>query len=747
MEIPFMTYNLESGTTAERMCLKGDVDNFFNFKGIRVDGVAADALRHRNRPDGVFALQMTTSTGTRRDMLLFYEGDVHAKDSGKKDSGCPNCHKMYQCMAQCHAKSPTMAGCAVFAAMEYATSDKIVSFLQDMFVAHVFVFTAMTHYNYMLDTPRIARSNARAPTFLGSILKLQPEVDYDFVIGINMAYKTDAQPFASTSFFDKRITSMLNGLHQTANVTIELDDNFQNIVGTEHHQFTIGSVTIVFVAIPRAPRDALKNGVVPGFLYPMHMREIITWQGDDATLANGCYAANNILKVTMLNGLDFKLKKKMMLNTSVLTFQGAVGNTALDCTTGFFYIAIPLAYYTTQQFDFINYHFDYSYCVSKIKFKELLEIFKDTMRTTNTLKSSVLMFKNNNNSLFHEICVRTHSYTEEIAGDFKLFLCEVCRWKDADVNQPASPDIFFRTLGIYSLQNAIDFAFEVKQNQNATYSTLLSSYPVGAQMTIKQCMKKLTENEAYAYIHRDDLVTAISALTLHAPDDDGGPPDPLLQAWQAFEELVGDGFEVSNWSVEFPNATLDQKAAFLQTSQDQSLLRTILVHSYKKTLLRWNKTVQPDTNPIPATGGVYQEFQNGAKLRLGILAGESPATASTLNFIRLQYAVDMPSFDTRYQMNLDGSELILEPDHAGRQFRLQYKDIAAQLRQTIRQTSNLPTTLYVEEGTYFMKFTTTAAIFTGDRMLTLFNNAASAIARSIFPALDDVAQPDRKSVV
>ena len=121
--------------------------------------------------------------------------------------------------------------------------------------------------------------------------------------------------------------------------------------------------------------------------------------------------------------------------------------------------------------------------------------------------------------------------------------------------------------------------------------------------------------------------------------------------------------------------------------------------------------------------------------------GESPATASTLTFIRLQYAVDMPSFDTRYQMILDGSELILEPDHAGRPFRLQYKDIAAQLRQTIRQTSNLPTTLYVEEGAYFMKFTTAAAIFTGDRMLTLFNNAASAIARSIFPALDDVAQP------
>ena len=437
----------------------------------------------------------------------------------------------------------------------------------------------------------------------------------------------------------------------------------------------------------------------------------------------------------------------MMLNTSVLTFAGAVGNTALDCTTGFFYIAIPVAYYTTQQFDFINGRLDYSYCVSKTKFKELLEIFKDTMRTTNTLKSSVLMFKKNNDSLFQQICDSTHDETEEIAGDFKLFLCEVCRWKDADVNQPSSPDIFFRTLGIYSLQNAIDFAFEVKQTQNATYSALLSSYPVGAQMTIKQCMKKLTENEAYAYIKRDGLDTAMSALTLHVPDDDDDAPNPLLESWKAFEKLVGDCFEVSNWRVEFPVCTPDQKVTFLQGSQDQSLMKTVLIHSYKRILLKWNKTVDVGPTPIEATGGVYQAFQIGDKLKPGNMTGVSAAIASTLTFVRLQYAVEMPRLDTRYKMSLDGSDLTFEAELAAGEFRLVYNDIAPQLRQDLSQIKTIPTEVYVEEGRYFMKFTPRQAIFTTVGIMNLYNDAANTIARAIFntvfPETSNIAAPGR----
>jgi hypothetical protein len=749
MTTTLMTYNLETGTTAERMHLAGAVDHFFNFKGIKADGTTA--LRHQTRPDGVFALQMTSCTGKPKDMVLFYEGDVHAKDSGKTAfEGCPNCHKMYQYMAQCQAKSAEMAGCAVFAAMEYATSDEIVPFICDMFRAHVFVFTAMAHYNYMLDAPRL-RSNKREPTFLGSVLTLNNDVDYDFVIGINMAYKTDALQFKSTGFFDTRIRMMLTGLHQATNVDIELHDNLKFIVDTKHYQCTIGSVAIVFVAIPRAPTDALR-GRSAGFLYPMHMQEIITWGGDDAELPKDCNAATDLLSVDMNNNNNFRFKKKMMLNTSVLTFGGAVGNTALDCTTGFFYIAIPLAYYTTQQFSFINDRLDYSYCVSKKKFKDLLEIFKETMKTTKTSKASVLMFKENKKSLFHELCASTHIETEKVASDFKLFLCEACRWKDEDVNQESSPDIFFRTLGIYSLQNAIDFAFEVKQTQNNTYTAMLSSYPVGAQMTIKQCMKKLTENEAYAYIQRDGLDTAMSALTLTAQnnDDDDDAPDPVLEMWKNFEKLVGDCFAVSDWRVDFlPNTDEAERDRLLALSNDQSLLRTVLIHSYKRTLLTWIKTTSLSDLAVEPTRDDYQAFLSGGKFRRR-MGSITTATGADLNFIKLQYAVEMPRFITLYRVTIDSTEMNLKPEHVAREFRLTYRDIAEQLRRDIEQikTINDISEVHVLEDGFFMKFTRVTSIFSSDyskNIMATFTSAASTVGKTIFdrffPAISTVTQP------
>jgi hypothetical protein len=748
MTTTLMTYNLETGTTAELMKLAGAVGHFFNFKGIKADGTTA--LRHQTRPDGVFALQMNSCTGRTRDMVLFYEGDVHVKDAGKTPTlGCPNCHKMYQYMAQCQAKSPDMAGCAVFAAMEYATSDKIVPFMNDMFRAHVFVFTAMAHYNYMIDAPRL-RSNTRARTFLGSVCKLEDDVDYDFVIGINMGYNTDGTAFQSTSFFDIRIRAMLTGLHQAANVTITLHDKLKEIVNTEYHQCMIGSVSIVFVAIPRAPKDALR-GDSPGFLYPMHMQEIIEWQGDDADLIKNVNVATGLLTVTTNNINNFKFKKKMMLNTSVLTFGGAVGNTALDCTTGFFYIAIPLAYYTTQQFDFINDRLDYSYCTSKQKFKDLLYIFKDTMKTTKTSKASVLMFGDNKKSLFHTLCTSTHEETQPIANDFKLFLCEACRWKDEDVHQEASPDIFFRTLGICSLQNAIDFAFEVKQTQNNTYTALLSSYPVGAQMTIKQCMKKLTENEAYAYIERDGLDTAMSALTLTAPndDDDDDAPDPLLEIWKNFEKFVGYCFDLSDWKVEFPQNILAEKQAELSKAfEGQSLLRTVLIHSYKRTQLKWNKITPLIDSAVYPTSGDYQAFLSGGKIKQGY--------TSAITSIILEYAVDMPSFNTLYRVHIDGVDMNLKPDHTMRNFHLTYRGVAEQVRRDIEQIKTMgdKMEIYVLEEGYFMKFTLlSGSIFSSDvvkNMKTTFTSAANAVGKTIFerffPPMADVAEPEGAAV-
>jgi hypothetical protein len=91
----------------------------------------------------------------------------------------------------------------------------------------------------------------------------------------------------------------------------------------------------------------------------------------------------------------------------------------------------------------------------------------------------------------------------------------------------ASPQIIFRTLGIFSLQNAIDFACEMKANPNKTYSGLLASYPVGTQLLIQQCMKKLSGNDAYAYIGqtgKSDAKTADQQEQVDSDDEDANAP-------------------------------------------------------------------------------------------------------------------------------------------------------------------------------------------------------------------------------
>lgn len=45
----------------------------------------------------------------------------------------------------------------------------------------------------------------------------------------------------------------------------------------------------------------------------------------------------------------------------------------------------------------------------------------------------------------------------------------------------------------------MDFAFDIQTGQNEVYSKMLLSYPIGTQIVIKQCMKKLTENGTPAY--------------------------------------------------------------------------------------------------------------------------------------------------------------------------------------------------------------------------------------------------------
>jgi hypothetical protein len=50
----------------------------------------------------------------------------------------------------------------------------------------------------------------------------------------------------------------------------------------------------------------------------------------------------------------------------------------------------------------------------------------------------------------------------------------------------------FSRLCIFSLQGTMDFEFDIQTGQNEVYSKMLLSYPIGTQIVIKQCMKKLT---------------------------------------------------------------------------------------------------------------------------------------------------------------------------------------------------------------------------------------------------------------
>jgi hypothetical protein len=265
-------------------------------------------------------------------------------------------------------------------------------------------------------------------------------------------------------------------------------------------------------------------------------------------------------------------------------------------------------------------------------------------------------------------------------------------------------------------------------------------------------MKKLTENEAYAYIERDGLDTAMSALTLTAPndDDDDDAADPLLQIWKNFENFVGDCFDVSDWKVEFPQNTPTEQDRLLLLSKDQSLLRTVLIHSYKRTLLKWVKTTPLSENAVDPTKDDYQAFLNGEKFKSGMI-GTTAATGADLTFIKLQSAVDMPSFVTLYRVTIGNTELNLKPEHIGRSFRLTYRGVAEQLRRDIEQIKTIGdcAEVYVLEEGYFMKFTReSGSIFSSDLaqgIKTALTSAASTVGKTIFekffPAMATVAEP------
>ena len=592
------TYNLGSSTTADLLSLKNTpVDSFYNFHTIKVDGGnpapgARVAARHQSRPDGMFLLKLDTSNKGPQNMVLFYEGEVHGKDTGKSlDEGCKNSHKMYQAIAQAQSANADMAGCVIFAAMQHAPTDNLMTFLDDMLKAHIFMCIAIADWNSHV------REEKRVVTLIGNLFgnTLHHSTLYDFVFGINIGLESGDASF-NTVDFDDRIEKMLESMNfVVAGNTIQLQDFIKKAAPYHKKSTKIGCVQIVICAIPRKKADFLS---VPTptemFIYPLHIEKLVKFRNDVAQHPLAPF--DRFLDIAGPNLLpaNYNFKKNMMHMTTVYVNNNSPGG-PFDCnlneTDGFFFIALPLAYYTIQQFEVVNTVLKYDWSPTKVEFSKLVRIFKaNKQKLTGDLQ--VTMFKENKGTLFHIICHSARKL-QPISKDFELFLKECCRWRvDADAPKYSSPTIIFRTLGIFSLQNAIDFACDLRSNPNKEYSSLLASYPVGAQMLIQQCIKKLSSNEAYAYIGRDDANDAKNPQTQQPADsdDDDDDLDPIVKRVKAVDAYARSVLFHSTWKVAIAAHVQDAQqpaSATAQTPPRVQVLAKQLLRAYEKSVVQW----------------------------------------------------------------------------------------------------------------------------------------------------------------
>ena len=611
------TRDQQSSTSAAMLGLKNTVvDSFFNFQSIRVGGGGVPGMRHQNRPDGMFLLQVKTTTKSDQPMVLFYEGDVHGKDDGKGlTKGCKNSHKMYQAIAQAQARSPEMAGCVIFAAMQYAPIDKMMDFLDDMLKAHIFVCIAIADWNKHIGESR------RKVTLIGDLFGtgLKTDLKYDFVFGINIGLEQGIPSFNQIEY-EHRITEMLKALGNN-NSTIEPKARLKGVAVYSSASVNVGCVKIVVCAIPRQAEDVLEKSTQtpkPMFIYPMHISKIVPFRGGtavlDATIADRVLDISANIRPALLSGYNFK--KNMMHMTVVHTNHIAIPSTEknsclLSETDGFFYVALPLAYYTIQQFEFVNAVLNYSWSPTRHDFRAMLSAFKLNKKKLTGLVD-VTMFRVKSSSLFETICASANSLPA-ISTDFDIFLRECCRWKEQDDALPgSSPTIFFRTLGIFSLQNAIDFACDIRANPNKTYTSLLASYPAGAQIVIQQCMKRLSGNEAYAYIGRNEDVPAAETLPTDEQvdsDDESANKETLADTILRIESNIHRALFHSTWKVSFPAPVSLEEAAAGSRAQDAAPPGTIeqqannrtkkaredalaieLLKAYQKSVVLWNCT-------------------------------------------------------------------------------------------------------------------------------------------------------------
>lgn len=588
----------QTSTTAspEHLNLVGtEADKYYNFQSIRVDNQTGKAIiRHQNRPDGMFNLAL----GHDNEMVIFYEGDAHDKDAGKTEvKGCKNAHKMYQYMVQAQSKNKRSSGCAVFAAMNDAPTNEIDQFIEDMFKAHMFVGMLIIQHNmYQRKT---------AKTILEDLLELDTKKKYDFVMGINIKSRAGNDAF-SRVHFDNRVNGLRNLLNQTTVIDVELQNfGYDRQKELQTWDYTLGCLNITCFAVPRGSTDILTRGALgdPPFIYPMHLSHVTKWYGDQgsAMMQPGNWLLDVFERGRSGSSLELHFRINMMNIIRVLTAtnaRAAKNTCVLKETTGFFYLALPLAYFTVEQFEcLVNIRLDYKWSPTRHNVRKMVYALMVQIKGLQTAKVNVQMFKTDQKSLLQTICKSTDTNVADITDEFKSFLKDCCKWDDTCYGY-AHPAIFFRTLGIFSLQNAIDFACEVKNNQSATYTTLLSTYPLGTQIVIKQCMKKLSTNEAYGYLRREKITVKTSTAQEQGPSDEDEPVGSL----EMIQENITRAMTHRTTSWKITNST---DATYKEWSEIQKRqaerggkrnLQVLLIKQYKKSLKSWRVQKQEFTD-------------------------------------------------------------------------------------------------------------------------------------------------------
>jgi hypothetical protein len=356
----------------------------------------------------------------------------------------------------------------------------------------------------------------------------------------------------------------------------------------------IGLVRMVFIAIPRKEKENIENAQSPFCIYPLHVEALVPWKKNGKQKQRAEVNINVTSRIFQSLNVPVlcKFRKNMMDVTNVLQ----VPNQDIDdkrlCsfneTNGFFFIALPLAYYTIQQFEVVNGYLKYNWNENFKDFNKVFDVMKDKFFDMNTTKIKVKMYKDKENtSLFHQICESIHSSTQNIDKDLQMFLQESCKWSEVD---EYSPVIFFRTMGIFSLQNAIDFAFEIQRTESKTYLNMLSSYPVGTQILIRQYIHKLTDVTAFAYLERDSSIPKPTSTE----EDDQGPENDedtnlLVKLILSVKDEVTKFLDSIGWVVNFEQG---------YPEQDTANIGDDLIRYYSKLIMEWNFVKDHSTEDI-----------------------------------------------------------------------------------------------------------------------------------------------------